>query len=74
MVSNFSDELPYTLKLSSLRLCIKVGRGYRDACVGTWDVGTRDEGLEDINYGTRGRVGRGRGDVKYRDAGEAGCE
>ena len=50
------------------------GRGHRDACVGTWDVGTRDEGLEDINYGTRGRVGRGRGDVKYRDAGEAGCE
>ena len=50
------------------------GRGHRDACVGTWDVGTRDEGLEDIKYGTRGRVGRGRGDVKYRDAGEAGCE
>ena len=47
------------------------GRGHRDACVGTWDVGTRDEGLEDINYGTRGR---GRGDVKYRDEGEAGCE
>ena len=45
------------------------GQGHRDACVGTWDVGTRDEGLEDINYGTRGR-----GDVKYRDAGEAGCE
>ena len=50
------------------------GQGHRDACVGTWDVGTRDEGLEDINYGTPGRVGRGRGDVKYRDAGEAGCE
>ena len=40
------------------------GRGHRDACVGTWDLGTRDEGLEDIKYGTRGRVGRGRGDVK----------
>ena len=50
------------------------GRGHRDVCVGTWDVGTRDEGLEDIKYGTRGRVGRGRGDVKYRDAGEKGCE
>ena len=37
-------------------------------------MGTRDEGLEDIKYGTRGRVGRGRGDVKYRDAGDAGCE
>ena len=41
-------------------LCIKVGRGHRDACVGTWDLRTRDEGLEDIKYGTRGRVGRGR--------------
>ena len=40
------------------------GWGHRDACVGTWDLGTRDEGLEDIKYGTRGRVGRGRGDVK----------
>ena len=50
------------------------GRGHRDACVGTWDLGARDEGLEDIKYGTRGRVGRGRGDVKYRDAGDAGCE
>ena len=50
------------------------GRGHRDACVGTWDLGTRDEGLEDIKYGTRGRVGRGRGDVKNRDAGDAECE
>ena len=50
------------------------GQGHRDACVGTWDVGTRDEGLEDIKYGTRGRVGRGRGDVKNREAGDAGCE
>ena len=45
------------------------GRGHRDACVGTWDLGTRDEGLEDIKYGTRGR-----GDIKYRDARDAGCE
>ena len=50
------------------------GQGRGDACVGTWDLGTRDEGLEDIKYGTRGRVGRGRGDVKNRDAGDAGCE
>ena len=50
------------------------GRGHRDASVGTWDVGTRDEGLEDIKYGTWGRVERGRGDVKYRDARDAGCE
>ena len=50
------------------------GRGQQDACVGTWDFGARDEALEDIKYGMRGRVGRGRGDVKYRDAGDAGCE
>ena len=50
------------------------GRGHRDVCVGTWDLGTQDEGLEDIKYGMRGRVGRGRGEVKYRDAGDAGCE
>ena len=47
--------------IRTIRLCIKVGRGHRDACVETWDLGTRDEGLEDIKYGTRGRVGRGRG-------------
>ena len=46
-------------------------RGHRDACVGTWDLGTQHEGLEDIKYGAQGRVGRGSGDVKYRDA---GCE
>ena len=50
-------------------LYIKGGRGHRDACVGTGDLGTRDEGLEDIKYGTRGRVGRGR-----RDVGDAECE
>ena len=37
-------------------LCIKVGRGHRDACLVSWDLGTRDKGLEDIKYGTRGRV------------------
>ena len=39
-------------------------------------MGTRDEGLEDIKYGTRGcvgwgHVGQGRGDFKHRDAGDA---
>ena len=24
------------------------GRGHRDVCVGTWDLGMQDEGLEDI--------------------------
>ena len=68
------------------RLCIKVGRVQGDGGIGTsvwglgtWDLGTRDRGLEDIKYGTwgsmgRGSVGRGRGDVKYMDAGDAGCE
>ena len=43
-----------------------MGRGQREACVGTWDLGTRDEGLEDImiKYGTRGRVRLGRGQVE----------
>ena len=45
------------------------GRGHRDACVGTSDLETRDGGLEYIKYGTRGRVGRGRGDVWDVDAG-----
>ena len=63
--------------LSGCELCWAVyksgtgtrGRGHRDACVGTGDLGTRDEGLEDIKYGTRGRVGLGR-----RDVGDAECE
>ena len=44
------------------------GRGHWNACVGTWDLGTRDEGLGDVNYGMRGR-----GDVKNWDAGDPGC-
>ena len=60
-------------------LCIKVGRGHGGGDFGTrvsgiCDLGTRDEGLEDIKYGTQGRVGRGRGDVKHRDAEDTGCE
>ena len=53
------------------RLCIKVGRGQ-----GYGDIGTRVWGL-----GTWGRLTRdlrtssmGRGDVKNRCAGDAGCE
>ena len=44
-------------------------RGWRhqETCVGTWVLGTRDEGLEDTKYGTRGRVGQGCGDVKNRE-------
>ena len=51
-----------------------IGMRHWDACVGTWDLGTRDEGLEDINYGTRGCVGLGCGEVKNQDAGDTGCE
>ena len=50
------------------------GRGHHDACVGTWDLGTRDGGLEDIKYGTRGRVGWGGRDIKNWNTGDAGCE
>ena len=46
---------------SRLWLRIKLGRGHWDACVGSCDLETRDEGLRDIKYGTLGRVGRGRG-------------
>ena len=38
--------------------------------MGTWDLGTRGEGREDIKHGTQGRIGRGHGDVKYRDSGD----
>ena len=62
LIELFSARLPVKVfKTLNGRLCIKVGRGHWDAFVGTWDLGTRDEGLEDIKYGTRGRVGRGRG-------------
>ena len=57
-------------------LCIKVGMDM-GTCVwglGTWDLGTRNEGLEDTKYGMQGHVGRGQGDFKHRDTGDAGCE
>ena len=52
----------YQSKFKFKWLCIKVGRGQGDGDVGTrvWGLGTRDQGLEDIKYGTRGRVGRER--------------
>ena len=51
-----------------------MGRGQGDRDIGTcvWGLilGTRDEGLGDIKYGTWGRVGQGRGTLNiYRDAG-----
>ena len=45
---------------TKIRLCIKVGWGQGDRDIGTrvWGLGTwgrKTEGLEDINYGTRGQ-------------------
>ena len=61
----FMDKgLKQILNLFQIRLCIKVGRGPRDACVGTWGRETRDLRTWSM----------GRGDVKNRDAGDAGCE
>ena len=55
------------MKTRHFWLCIKVGRGQGDGDIGTrvrglgtWDLGKRDEGLEDITYGTRGRQKQGR--------------
>ena len=51
------------------------GRGHWDACVGTWDLGTRGEGRGDIRYGTRGRMGRRDvwdGDAGTSNLGDAG--
>ena len=35
------------------------GQGHRDACVRTWDLGTRDEGLEDVKVWDMGTCGTG---------------
>ena len=35
--------------------------------LGTWDLGMRDKGLEDIKYGMRVRVGRGCRDAGTRE-------
>ena len=52
-------------------LCIKVGRGQGDRDVGTrvWGLGTWGRETRDL-----GTSSMGRGDVKNRDAGDAGCE
>ena len=59
-------------KLQQIWAVYKSGTGTSGRVCG--DLGTREEGLGEVQYGTRGRVGRGRGDVKCRDAGDAGCE
>ena len=52
-------------------LCIKVGRGQGDRDMGTrvWGLGTSGRETRDL-----GTSSMGRGDVKNRDAGDAGCE
>ena len=52
-------------------LCIKVGRGQGDRDMGTrvWGLGTWGRETRDL-----GTSSMGRGDVKNRDAGDAGCE
>ena len=49
-------------------LCIKLGRGHWDPCVGTWGREMRDLGRQVWDTRTSGTGTR---DVKYRDA---GCE
>ena len=44
------------------------GRGHWDACVGSCDLETRDEGLGDIRVWDAGTCGTDTRDVKYRDA------
>ena len=52
-------------------LCIKVGRGQGDRDTGTrvWGLGTWGRETRDLRTSSMGR-----GDVKNRDAGDAGCE
>ena len=54
-----------------VRLCIKVGRGQGYGDIGTrvWGLGTWGRKTRDLRTSSMGR-----GDVKYRDAGDAGCE
>ena len=40
--------------ITKFGLCIKVGWGHCNACVGTWDLQKRGEGLGDFKYGMRG--------------------
>ena len=66
MKMSFTERKIYRVVILKYWAVYKAGtgtrrRGHWDACVGTCDSGTRDEGLGDIKYGTRGRVGRGRG-------------
>ena len=57
-------DLPSDARAFSVLAAYKTGTGtrereHRDAFVGTWDLGTREEGLEDTKYGTRERQKQG---------------
>ena len=53
-----------------------MGREHWDACVGTWGLGNEwggTQGRRDLGtYETRVRVGRGRGDARTSNIGDAG--
>ena len=52
----------------------KSGTGTSGRVCGDWDLGTRDEGLEDYQVWDAGTCGTGTGEVENWDAGDAGCE
>ena len=54
--------------------CVLIVRAVYKSGTGTSGSVCGDLGLGDARRGTMGRVGQGRGDVKYMDAGDAGCE
>ena len=58
-------------KVAVIGLCIKVGRGQGGGDIGTrvWGLGTWGRETRDLRTSSMGR-----GDVKYRDVGDAGCE
>ena len=73
------SSLQSKTRSTKIRPCIKVGQGQGDGDIGTrvWGLGTWGRETRDLGTSSMGRgdgVGRGRGDVKYRDAGDAGCE
>ena len=69
--SNKSAKMECHQNLGSNWLCIKVGRGQGDGDIGTrvWGLGTWGRETRDLRTSSMGR-----GDVKNRDAGDAGCE
>ena len=65
-VQTVISRLKFAYCAGTNKLCIKLGQGYWDVCVGTWDLGMRREGCGDIKHWTQGR---GHGNIKYRGCG-----